>query len=187
MCSHAPSGKSNHPRARGIHPSGALACTLWRVEIPPGRFGARGLHPSGALARTLWPVKSPLERFYPNHPGARGLLSGTENWGTQRGGANSHKTLMLPNRQEHNYTSCPTTEGWLRLARPLRAGSATPDPRGLDSTSPDVWGRTPPRPMSEGWLCLARPPRAGSASPDPRGLDSTSPDVSGQTSPRLMS
>ena len=34
------------------------------------------------------------------------ILSGTEYWGTQRG-ANNHQTLMLPNRQEHNYTSCP--------------------------------------------------------------------------------
>ena len=42
---------------------GALARTLWRIEIPPGRFypnhlEARGLHPSGALACTLWQVKS---------------------------------------------------------------------------------------------------------------------------------
>ena len=65
-------------------------------------------------------------------------LSGTESWGTQRGGANNYQTVMLPNRQERNYTSCPTTEGWLRLARPLRAGSASPNPRGLDSTSPDA-------------------------------------------------
>ena len=38
---------------------GALARTLWRIEIPTSRFclnhpRAQGLHPSGALARTLW-------------------------------------------------------------------------------------------------------------------------------------
>ena len=60
----------------------ALARTLWKIKIPPGRFcpnhpGARGLHPSGALARTLWQVKTPPERFCPNHPVARGILSGT--------------------------------------------------------------------------------------------------------------
>ena len=43
---------------------GALAHTLWQIEIPLGRFypnhpGARGQHPLGALARTLWQVKSP--------------------------------------------------------------------------------------------------------------------------------
>ena len=166
---------------------GAPAHTLWRIEIPPGRFypnhsgatpiGCARVHPlasqitprailsespggSGATpigcARahhlasqiTPWAILSespggsgatpigcahahPLAsqttpgRFYPNHPGARGLLSGTKYWGTQRGGANNHQTLMLPNRQEHNYTSCtndrrlapphPTPEGWLCL------------------------------------------------------------------------
>ena len=83
---------------------------------------------------------------------------------------------MLPNRQEHDYASCPTTKGWLRLARPLRAGSASLDPRGL----------APPRPTSRGRLCLARCPRASSASPDPQGLDSTSPDAWGQTPPLPM-
>ena len=42
---------------------GALARTLLRIEIPPGQFcpnhlGARGLHPSSALARTLWRINS---------------------------------------------------------------------------------------------------------------------------------
>ena len=43
-----------------------------------------------------------------------------------------------------------TPEGRLRLARPLRAGSA----------SPDDWGLAPPRSTSGGWLRLARCLRA---------------------------
>ena len=67
---------------RGLHPTGALVRTLWRIAIPLGRLylnhpGAQGLHPSGALMRTLWQVKIPLRRLYLNHPRARGLLSGT--------------------------------------------------------------------------------------------------------------
>ena len=83
-------------------------------------------------------------------------MLGTEYWDTQSGGANNHQTLMVPNRQERNYTFSPTTEGWLRLARPLRA----------DSASPDDWEQALPRSTSEGWLCLARCLRADSASPD---------------------
>ena len=59
---------SNHPGARGLHPLGALARTLSRIDsdeikTPPGRFysnhpGARGLHPPGALVRTLWWIDS---------------------------------------------------------------------------------------------------------------------------------
>ena len=73
---------------------------------------------------------------------------------------------MLLVRQERYYTSCqnngrsvpprPTPEGWLRLARQLRAGS----------TSPDVRGQLLPRPMAKDRLRLARRPRADSASPD---------------------
>ena len=84
MRSRAPSGKLKYPLGnsiritRGLHPSGALARTLWQVKSPPSdsiqiTWGARGLHPTGALARTLWRIETPLERFYPNHPRARGL------------------------------------------------------------------------------------------------------------------
>ena len=38
---------------------------------------ARGLHPPGALVWTHWQVKKSPGQFYPNHPGAQGLLSGT--------------------------------------------------------------------------------------------------------------
>ena len=43
---------------------GALARTLWRIEIPPRRFypnhpRAQGQHPLGALARTLWRIEIP--------------------------------------------------------------------------------------------------------------------------------
>jgi len=59
---------------------------------------------------------------------------------------------------------CLPYEGKLRLARRLRADSASLDVRGL----------APPHPTSEGRLRLARRPRSGSASPD----------VWGQTPPR---
>ena len=50
--SRAPSSESKYPRAvLSNHP------------------GARGLHPSGALARTLWRIEIPSGRFYSNHPG----------------------------------------------------------------------------------------------------------------------
>ena len=62
---------------------GALVRTLWQGESPPGRFflnhpGAQGLHPTGALTRTLWrinfnKIKTPPGQFYSNHLGARGL------------------------------------------------------------------------------------------------------------------
>ena len=79
------------------------------------------------------------------------VLSGTEYWGTQRG-ANNHQTLMLPNRQERNYTSCPTTEGWLHLARPPRAGLRLSRRLGADSASPDVRGLALPRPAPRAGL-----------------------------------
>ena len=50
-------------------------------EITPGRSylnhpGARGLHPTGALVRTLWRIKIPSERFYPNHLRLGGYYQG---------------------------------------------------------------------------------------------------------------
>jgi len=63
-------------------------------------------------------------------------VSGTDYWGTQRGGTNNYQTLMLPNRREHNYTPCPYNR---RLAAPR--------------PSPEGW--TLPRPMAEGRLHLA--------------------------------
>jgi len=77
--------------------------------------------------------------------------------------------LTLPIRQERYCVPCsndgrlvpprPTPEGWLRLARPPRVGSALPDPR----------GQALPRPTPEVWLRLARCPGAGFALPDVRG------------------
>ena len=141
----------------------------------------------GALARTLWQTKIPPGRFYLNHPGAQGLLSGTKYWGTQRGGANNHQTLMLSNRQERSYTSCLTTEGWLHFARPLRASSASPDVWGQTPSRPTPEGWTPPRPTSRSRLRLARRLVAGLRLARCLGADSTSPDVRGQTLPRSMS
>ena len=40
----------------------------------------------------------------------------------------------------------PTSEEGLRLARPLREGSASPDPEATGSASPDLWGQALPRP-----------------------------------------
>ena len=116
--SRAPSGESkyppgrfcpNHPRARRLHPTGALARTLWQIEIPPGRFypNHSGATPVGCARAHPLASQITLGRFHPNHPGAQGLLSGTDYWGTQRGGTNNHQTLMLPNRQKHSYASCP--------------------------------------------------------------------------------
>ena len=134
-------------------------------KYPPGRFylnhrRARGLHPMGALARTLWRIKIPLDDSIRFTRGLRGytrrvrLLPGTKYWGTQRGGANNHQTLMLLNRQERDYTSCPndrgitpsclTSKGWLCLTRRLRA----------DSASPDIRGKALPRSTSKGRLRL---------------------------------
>ena len=40
----------------------------------------------------------------------------------------------------------PTSGSGLRLARPVRVGSALPDPEATGSASPDPWVCAPPRP-----------------------------------------
>ena len=129
-------------------------------EIPPERFypnhlGARGLHPSGALARTLWRIKTPLDDFVQITRGLGGYCRGP-NTGVPKAelitiklhASEQTRTQLhfLPNDRRLAPPRL-TPEGWLRLARPPRAG-----------------------------LCLARPPRAGLRLVRRLGADSALPD-----------
>ena len=114
-----------------------------RVRITPQAIrsespGGSGSTPDGCTRAHPLASRITPRRFYPIHPGARGLLSGTKYRGTQRERANNRQNVdaseqtrtrlhLLPNDRGLTL-SHPTPEGWLRLAQPLRASSASPDP-----------------------------------------------------------
>ena len=116
---------------------------LKEYSTPPQ---ARGLHPPGALVRTRWQVKIAPRQFYLNHLGAQGLLSRIDSMVPEE------EELMTINidsseqsraRLQLQPTPCvkasphPTLGFALRLAQPDIAGSSSPDPKAVDSVSPD--------------------------------------------------
>ena len=122
---------------------------------PPKEYStppqARGLHPPGALTRTSWQVEKCPRRFYSNRPRARGLLSGTNTRvpeeeelitinvdPSERSRARLHLLLgsaSVDTKAVGSISPDPrgrapprlTSAGWLRLARCLRACSASLD------------------------------------------------------------